>query len=323
MTRAAFENAIASVATTGGSTNAVLHLMAIAHEAGRRADARRLRSHQRDACRCCADLKPAGRFVATDLLRGRRHRAGRAAADRGRRARRRRADRHRPDASARKRRRRVETPGQEVVRPLDHPLKTTGGLVILHGNLAPEGAVIKVVGHRRARASRAGAGVRQRRSGVRRRPAPGDQARRRRRHPLRRAERRSGHARDARRDRRAVGAGLGDSVALVTDGRFSGATRGFMVGHVAPEAVPRRPDGRRPRRRHRSSSTSRAAGSTSRSATRRSRQRLAAWTAPAAALHDRRDGEIREAGVVGVDGRGHGIIDGEACSDSRTSRIDD
>ena len=235
MTRAAFENAIASVATTGGSTNAVLHLMAIAHEAGVTLS---LEDFDRISARVplLADLKPSGRFVATDLhaaggpaLVARRlleagalHGDPRTVSGRtiGEEA-----------ASA------VETPGQEVVRPTAHPLKTTGGLVIVRGNLAPDGAVIKVSGAGRARHSgparvfdseeKAFAAVQQ--QAIR----PGDVV-------VIRYEGPSGGP--GMREMLGVtsalmGAGLGDTVALVTDGRFSGATRGFMVGHVAPEAV--------------------------------------------------------------------------------------
>jgi dihydroxy-acid dehydratase len=235
MTRAAFENAIASVATTGGSTNAVLHLMAIAHEAGVTLS---LEDFDRISARVplLADLKPSGRFVATDLhaaggpaLVARRlleagalHGDARTVSGRtiGEEA-----------ASA------VETPGQEVVRPIANPLKTTGGLVIVRGNLAPDGAVIKVSGAGRTRHSgparvfdseeKAFAAVQQ--QTIR----PGDIV-------VIRYEGPSGGP--GMREMLGVtsalmGAGLGDSVALVTDGRFSGATRGFMVGHVAPEAA--------------------------------------------------------------------------------------
>ena len=100
-----------------------------------------------------------------------------------------------------------------------------------------------------------------------------------------------------------VGAGLGDSVALITDGRFSGATRGFMVGHVAPEAVARRPDCRRARRRHHHDRRRRARRSTSRSPSETNcRSGCATWTPPPPRYTTRRDGEVRAAGVVGVDG---------------------
>ena len=225
-----------SVAATGGSTNAVLHLLAIAREAGVDARARRLRSHQR-AHAALADLKPSGRFVATDL-----HAAGgsplvakrliEAGAIDGRRA-----DGHRPHARPRKRRRRVETPGQEVVRPIDRPLKPHGGLVILYGNLAPEGAVMKVSGTERDRSiavRRACSTAKRRRSTPSsvRRSSPATSS----------SSATKGRAADpGMREMLGVtgaivGAGLGESVALITDGRFSGATRGLLVGHIAPEA---------------------------------------------------------------------------------------
>jgi len=234
VTRPSFENAIASVATTGGSTNAVLHLMAIAHEAG---VPLALDDFDRISARVplLADLKPSGRFVATDL-----HAAGgsRLVAKRLLDAGLLHADA--PTVSGRtigaEAALAVETPGQEVVRPSDRPIKSTGGLVIVRGNLAPEGAVIKVSGAGRA---------------THRGPArvfdseeaafaavdsqlirPGDVV-------VIRYEGPSGGP--GMREMLGVtgalmGAGLGDSVALVTDGRFSGATRGLMAGHAAPEA---------------------------------------------------------------------------------------
>ena len=258
ITRTALENAIASVAATGGSTNAVLHLLAIAREAGVPLE---LDDFDRISARTplLADLKPAGRFVATDL-----HAAGGSplvaqAAARGRTlidgdG----ADRHRPHARRRSRRRATETPGQEVVRPLGQPLKPTGGLVILHGNLAPDGCVVKISGTERMTPSRAGARLRQRGSRIRRGPAPDDQGRRRRRHPLRRAERRAGHARDARRhrrDRRRRPRRLGRAdhrrPLLRRDARLHGRPR-------RARSRARRPDRRRPRRRHHRRSTSTA-----------------------------------------------------------------
>jgi dihydroxy-acid dehydratase len=235
ITRDALENAIAAVAATGGSTNAVLHLMAIAREAGVPLG---LEDFDRVSARVplLADLKPGGRFVAVDL-----HRAGgtRVVASRLRAA----GALHagaitvtgrtigqEADAA-------VETPGQEVVRPLSAPLKTTGGLVILRGNLAPDGCVIKVAGHdfgtfrgparvfegeeaafEAVQAGRIAAGdvVVIRQEGPK--GGPG----------MREMLGVTGAI---------VGAGLGDSVALVTDGRFSGATHGLMAGHVAPEAA--------------------------------------------------------------------------------------
>lgn len=235
LTRRAFENAIAGVVATGGSTNAVLHLLAIAREA-----AVPLGLDDFDAISrrvpVLADLKPGGRFVATDL-----HRAGGI----GLVARRlleggwlhadgltvtgRTIGEEAMDVR--------ETPGQPVVRPLDRPLKPTGGLVILRGNLAPEGAVLKVAGHAIER---------------HRGPARVFDSEEAAFEAVQRGRIRSGDVVVIRyegpsggpgmREMLAVtaaivGAGLGDSVALVTDGRFSGATHGLMVGHVAPEAA--------------------------------------------------------------------------------------
>ena len=235
LTRPALENAIAAVAATGGSTNAVLHLLAIARETGVPLD---VDDFDRISARVplLADLKPGGRFVANDLHRaggiplvarrllegGFLHAdaitvSGRSIGEHAREA--------------------VETPQQEVVRPLDNPLKATGGLVILKGNLAPEGAVVKVAGYDlrthvgparvfdseeeafaavRAGAITAGDVVVIRYEG----PSGGP-----------------GMREMLAVTAAIVGAGLGDSVALVTDGRFSGATRGLMAGHVAPEAA--------------------------------------------------------------------------------------
>jgi dihydroxy-acid dehydratase len=235
LTPAAFENAIASVATTGGSTNAVLHLMAIAHEAG---VALSLDDFNRVSARVplLADLKPSGRFVATDL-----YAAGGTALVARRLAE---AGALNADAMTVSGRTigaeaamAVETPGQEVVRPVDRPIKKTGGLVILRGNLAPDGSVIKVSGanrdiHRgpaRVFDSEEAAFAAVQRQAIQ----PGDVV-------VIRYEGPSGGP--GMREMLGVtgalvGAGLGDSVALVTDGRFSGATRGLMVGHAAPEAA--------------------------------------------------------------------------------------
>jgi dihydroxy-acid dehydratase len=235
MKRPAFENAIASVATTGGSTNAVLHLMAIAHEAGVELA---LEDFDRISARVplLADLKPSGRFVATDL-----HAAGGTALVASRLLDFGALTGDAPTVSGRsigaEAGMAVETPGQEVVRPAANPLKATGGLVIVRGNLAPDGAVIKVSGAGRSTQrgparvfdSEEAAFEAVQRQDIR----PGDVV-------VIRYEGPSGGP--GMREMLGVtsalmGAGLGDSVALVTDGRFSGATRGFMVGHVAPEAA--------------------------------------------------------------------------------------
>jgi dihydroxy-acid dehydratase len=235
ITKAAIENAIAGVAATGGSTNAVLHLLAIAREAGVSLS---IDDFDRISSRTpiLADLKPGGRFVATDLfaaggtpliakrmleaglLRGECLTVtGRTLADEA------------ADAK--------ETPRQEVVRTKSNPLKSTGGLVILKGNLAPEGSVVKVAGHNiqnfrgpaRVFDSEEAAFTAVENSQIK----AGDVV------VIRYEGPRGG---PGMREMLAVtaaivGAGLGDSVALLTDGRFSGATHGLMAGHVAPEAV--------------------------------------------------------------------------------------
>jgi dihydroxy-acid dehydratase len=235
VTREALENAAASVAGTGGSTNGVLHLLAIARELGIELE---LEDLDRIAARTpvVADLKPGGRFVATDLhaaggvalvarellAAGVAH--GEAANVDGRSL---------AEVAADV----VETVGQEVVVPADRPLKPTGGLAVLRGNLAPEGSVVKLAGHERllhrgparvfdseedcfaavkGRTIRPGDVVVIRYEG----PAGGP------------GMREMLHVTAA-----LVGEGLGEEVALVTDGRFSGATHGLMVGHVAPEAA--------------------------------------------------------------------------------------
>jgi dihydroxy-acid dehydratase len=235
LTREAFENAIAAVAASGGSTNAVLHLLAIAHEVGVELS---IDDFDTIATRTpiVADIKPGGRFFATDLFRaggtslvarelvsaGLMHEDavgvdGRSLRDVADKA--------------------FERPGQEVVVSWETPLKPTGGLAILRGNLSPDGCVVKLAGHERllhsgparvfdseedcfaavkARTIEAGDVVVIRYEG----PAGGP------------GMREMLHVTAS-----LVGAGLGDSVGLITDGRFSGATHGLMVGHVAPEAA--------------------------------------------------------------------------------------
>jgi dihydroxy-acid dehydratase len=235
ITRTALENAIASVATTGGSTNAVLHLIAIAREAGLSLE---LADFDRISARTplYVDLKPSGRFVATEL-----HQSGGSPL-----VAKRLVDAKLVDGSAQTITGRtlaaesadaVETGGQEVVRPLGQPLKKSGGLVILHGSLAPEGSVMKVSGTERMQ-HRGPARVFDSEEAAfdavqRQTIKPGDVV-------VIRYEGPSGGP--GMREMLAVtaamvGAGLGESVALVTDGRFSGATRGLMVGHASPEAA--------------------------------------------------------------------------------------
>jgi dihydroxy-acid dehydratase len=235
ITKNAIDNAIAGVAATGGSTNAVLHLLAIANEANLPLsidDFDRVSA----STPMIADLKPAGRFVATELFAAggtaliakRMKEAGLLKTDAltvtgktlGQEA----------DAA-------IEQPNQEVVRTMTNPVKPTGGLVILKGNLAPEGCVMKMVGHDMKvfrgtarvfdgeeaafaaidkNAIKAGDVVVIRYEGPKGGP---------------------GMREMLQVTAALVGAGLGDSVALLTDGRFSGATRGLMAGHVAPEAA--------------------------------------------------------------------------------------
>ena len=233
--RNALENAIASVVATGGSTNGVLHILAIAHEFGLTLDIDEFDAIA-ERTPIVADMQPGGRFTASDiydaggvalvmrelLKRGLLHGDaltvdGRTIAEIG--------------AAV------TETPGQQVVVPIERPLKPTGGLAILHGSLAPDGCVVKLAGHER----------------------------REHRGPARVFDS-EGACYDAVRDRRIVagdvvviryegpvggpgmqemlsvtsalvGEGLGDSVALITDGRFSGGTHGLMIGHIAPEAA--------------------------------------------------------------------------------------
>jgi dihydroxy-acid dehydratase len=235
LTRQAFENAIAGVAASGGSTNAVLHLLALARETGIPLTIDDFDSISRRTP-LLADLKPGGRYVAVDLDKaggvplvaqrlvtaglvdgGQVTPSGRTLAEEA--------------ATA------VETPGQDVVRPLESPLKPVGGLVILKGNLAPEGCVIKIAGHERLhhrgparvfdREEEAMAAV------TRREIKAGDVV------VIRYEGPKGGPGMREMLGVTAaiVGEGLGESCALLTDGRFSGATRGLMAGHVAPEAA--------------------------------------------------------------------------------------
>jgi dihydroxy-acid dehydratase len=235
ITRAAIENAIASVAATGGSTNAVLHLLAIAREAGvdlSLADFDRISSKTP----VYADLKPSGRFVANDLF----------AAGGGALVAQRLANASLLDPAAKTVTGRTigeeaslakETAGQEVVRPVDKPIKPTGGLMILSGNLAPEGSVFKVGGDPHLR-HRGPARVFESEEAAF--DAVQSQSIKANDVVVIRYEGPSGGP--GMREMLSVtsaivGAGLGDKVALLTDGRFSGASHGFIVGHIAPEAA--------------------------------------------------------------------------------------
>jgi len=235
LARTSFENAIAGVAATGGSTNAVLHLLAIAREAEIPLE---LEDFDRVSRRTplIADLKPGGRFVAVDLERagGTRLLAQRLIAGGFFDAQARTADggawrEHAAWAE--------EAPGQQVVRPLSAPLSSTGGLAILRGNLAPEGCVVKTAGHERPQ-HRGPARVFDREEDafgavLAGKIQAGDVV------VIRYEGPRGGPGMREMLGVTAalVGRGLGESVALVTDGRFSGATRGLMIGHVGPEAA--------------------------------------------------------------------------------------
>ncbi|GIW15819.1 MAG: dihydroxy-acid dehydratase [Tepidiforma sp.] len=235
LTRQAFENGIICAASTGGSTNAVLHLLAIAHEAGVPLD---IDDFDRisEQTPLIGDLRPGGRYVALDMDRaggtrllakrlleaGKLHGnvmtvTGRTIAEEAAEA--------------------VETPGQDVILPVEKALKPTGGLVILKGNLAPEGCVIKVAGHERM---------------YHEGPARVFECEEDAFHAVTAGQIRPGDVVVIRNEgpkggpgmremlgvtAALVGEGLGESVALLTDGRFSGATRGLMAGHVAPEAA--------------------------------------------------------------------------------------
>ena len=234
ITRDALENAIALVAATGGSTNAVLHLLAVAREMGVELaidDFDRISSRTP----LLADLKPSGRFVAVDLYRAggvalvaRRLAEGGFLHEDAMTVTGRTIGEEAADAR--------EEEGQEVVRPLDRPIKATGGLAILRGNLAPDGCVVKVSSAARSEhrgparvfesESEAFAAVRDQEI------RPGDVVVIRNEGPAGGPGMREMLGVTAA----LVGQGLGDTVALLTDGRFSGATRGFMAGHVAPEA---------------------------------------------------------------------------------------
>ncbi|MBQ41678.1 MAG: dihydroxy-acid dehydratase [Gemmatimonadetes bacterium] len=235
VTRQSIENAIASIATTGGSTNGILHFLAIAHEYGIELE---LEDFQEVSSRTplMVSLKPGGLFVASDL-----HDAGGIALV----ARRlkevgglhedcltvtgKSIGQEADDA--------VETVGQEVVRPASKPIKPTGGLVILQGNLAPDGCVVKLAGYERTRHV-GPARVFEREEDVM--PAiesgsiaGGEVVVIRYEGPVGGP----GMREMLQVTAAIVGAGLGESVALITDGRFSGATRGLMLGHVSPEAA--------------------------------------------------------------------------------------
>ena len=235
VTRAALENAIASVAASGGSTNAVLHLLAIAHEAGVELTIDDFEAIA-DRTPIVADLKPGGRFVANDLFKAggtaliARELAKNGLIDRGCiTVSGKTLGEHAAEAH--------ERALQEVVVSIDTPLKASGGLAILRGNLSPDGCVVKLAGHERLfhrGPARVFDSEEQCFEAVKQRSIkPGDVV-------VIRYEGPSGGP--GMREMLGVtaalvGEGLGDEVALITDGRFSGATHGLMVGHISPEAA--------------------------------------------------------------------------------------
>ncbi|HTA12429.1 MAG TPA: dihydroxy-acid dehydratase [Solirubrobacteraceae bacterium] len=235
ITKPALENAIAAVATSGGSTNGVLHLLAVAHEMGVPLGIDEFEAISERTPLLC-DLQPGGQYVATELYEAggvplvlaRLKHAGILNADAptvtGKTI-----GEHADEA--------LETDGQRVVRPLSDPIKATGGFAILRGNVAPEGCVVKLSGHERRKAvgpARVFDGEEAAMAAVLAHEIEaGDIV-------VIRAEGPAGGP--GMREMLSVtaaivGEGLGEQVALITDGRFSGATRGFMVAHVAPEAV--------------------------------------------------------------------------------------
>lgn len=235
ITRKSLENAIAAVATTGGSTNAVLHLLAIAREANIKLTIDDFDKINRKVP-LLADLKPGGRYAASDLYAaGGTTLVAKRLLDAGI------LHAGQPTVTGRtigeEAKDAKETSGQQVLRPLSNPIKQTGGMVILKGNLAPDGCVVKVAGHS-IMTFRGPAKVYNREEDAfvavqSRQIKAGDVV-------VIRYEGPSGGP--GMREMLGVtaaivGAGLGDSVALLTDGRFSGATHGLMAGHVAPEAI--------------------------------------------------------------------------------------
>jgi dihydroxy-acid dehydratase len=235
LTRKSFENAIAGVAATGGSTNAVLHLLAMAREAG--VDLK-IEDFDEISKRTplIADLKPGGKYTAIDLARaGGIGLVARRLVEKGY------IDGGQMTVSgltiAQEAELASETPGQDVVYAADNPIKQSGGLVVLKGNLAPEGSVVKVAGHERPY-HRGPARIFEREEDAMK-AVTGKQIKDGDVVVIRYEGPKGGPGMREMLGVTAaiVGEGLGDSVALMTDGRFSGATRGLMIGHVAPEAA--------------------------------------------------------------------------------------
>jgi dihydroxy-acid dehydratase len=235
ITREALGNAIAAVAMSGGSTNAVLHLLAVANEMGVALSIDEFDAISERTPLLC-DLQPGGKYAATDLYEAggvplvlsRLLEAGMLDPD-AQTVTGRSIGAHAGEAS--------ETPRQMVVRPLSEALKPTGGFAILHGNIAPDGCVVKLAGHERRHhtgPARVFDGEEAAMAAVREKTIGAGQV------IVIRGEGPAGGP--GMREMLAVtaaivGEGLGESVALITDGRFSGATHGFMAAHIAPEAV--------------------------------------------------------------------------------------
>jgi dihydroxy-acid dehydratase len=235
ITKQALQNAIAAIATSGGSTNGVLHLLAVAREMGVP-----LKINEFDAISertpLLCDLQPGGQYVATELYEAggvplvlkRLNEAGLLNAD-ARTVSGKTIGEHAEEAH--------ETTGQRVVRPLEDPLKPTGGFAILHGNLAPDGCVVKLAGHERRShtgPARVFDGEEAAMAAVLAREIQADDV------VVIRNEGPAGGP--GMREMLSVtaalvGEGLGETVVLITDGRFSGATHGFMAAHIAPEAA--------------------------------------------------------------------------------------
>ncbi len=235
ITRPALENAIAAIATTGGSTNGVLHLLSIAHELSVPLNIDDFDTINRKVP-LLADLKPGGQYMAADLYQAggtplvakwlleAGHLDGAQITVTGRTL--------KEEAATAK-----ETAGQQVLHPVADPIKPSGGLVILKGNLAPEGCVVKVAGHKTL---------------THKGPAKVFECEEDAFQAVQKGDIKAGDVVVIRYEgpqggpgmremlgvtSAIVGAGLGESVALITDGRFSGATHGLMAGHVAPEAA--------------------------------------------------------------------------------------
>jgi dihydroxy-acid dehydratase len=235
ITRESLENAIAGIACSGGSTNGVLHLLAIAKEMGIELHIDEF-DEISDRTPLLCDLKPGGQFVAPDLYAAggvplvmkRLKDAGLLHED---------AITVTGKTIGEVAEAATETPGQRVVRPLDDPIKETGGLAILHGNLAPDGCVVKLAGYERRKQTGPARVFESEEECMKavteRQINPGDVIVIRNEGPVGGPGMREMLGVTAA----LVGEGLGEDVALITDGRFSGATRGLMAGHVAPESV--------------------------------------------------------------------------------------